>query len=85
MDTTTPRVEARLREVTRLGYDAPHAGQGEEHDRHVDEQDRPPPHAGVEHRAADQRAERHGEARGAGPDRDGAPTLALVERVGDDR
>ena len=70
--------------VTRLGDQQRHQDHAGNDHRHVDQEDRAPPEV-LQQRAAEDRADRHGETDRTGPDPDGPTTLARVEDVGDDR
>ena len=72
-----PNVEAVLRRPWGAGNQQPPGDQGDDHDRHVDEEDGSVPEV-LEERPADDRAERHRDARRRPPDAR-APSAARMD------
>ncbi len=81
-DRTTP-----TRSMLLVGLRSPdqpeHQAERQQHDRHVDQEDRAPPEVGEEHAAGD-RADGDGDADSAGPDADGLGLLLALEDVHED-
>ena len=78
-------VEPGLGRVLRLGDQEVAGDEADDHDGHVDEEDRAPPEVG-EQGAAGDRAHAEAERRDAGPDADGlAALVGVAEDVGQDR
>jgi hypothetical protein len=79
----TDQVDLSGTRVTRLRHQDGDRKQTEQHDGHVDQEDRPPPEV-FEQEPAEQRADGNGQTDRAGPDADRLAALPRVEDVGND-